>query len=440
MDKDNNSQFNTENDEKSNSVDLSLSGIIDALDKNDLAQYAENSSQSAQEKQGSADPNSTMNYREAGVSFPEFPFADEKNDIEAQPDEDEDNTLMPRSQKINDSGAIRSHRNTGSSSPNSTGGISSPEQNASMLPGKRASSAKANAKARAASSSADLEQYGDFNNLGSSFRPVNVKSPGYKIRGGGKHGANRSLPAIIVAAVVFAGIGIAALVFGLSGFFGFMTGSSNTADFELSTVETREAIDSRIPVLLNGIDSSIEDFTAAIAETQFTYTNDRYSPDSPDVSATSVELVSMPQDMTTEQMEGYYSGSYNAYSVDELAQFFNGAYMLDIARGDLGSWNKLRYANFNATSIEDEMARLAEIQGLVGDSVTISAEGTDSQGNLVRQGQIALDGERVLYFKIAACHFNALYSPKSLSDASVYITCTLSTYDFYTGSDEITPA
>jgi len=212
-------------------------------------------------------------------------------------------------------------------------------------------------------------------------------------------------------------------------------------EFSLTQSQTREAIDGRIPVLVNYVDYTIEETVHSLSEAgHHVLTNDRYMPDSLDTGAVTSELVSMPQEMSDNQMLGYYEGGFNAYSPEQLTQYFNGAFMLDLARGELGSWNKLRYVNLNAISIDDEMAHLATFQQLSGDTVTISAQGIDSRGNMVVQGQKVIEGDRVLFFKIAACHFKDVYNPKSLTEASIYITCTVATYDFFSGVDVITPA
>jgi len=244
----------------------------------------------------------------------------------------------------------------------------------------------------------------------------------------------------IIAALLFLVVGVGVVYYVSNGLNDALTGTTSGTDFQLTQDETRAAIDGRIPILINLVDASIDDVHGSLTDAgQYIFSNSRYQPDSPDTGATSAELVSMPQTMTDDQMLGYYEGGYNAYSPEELTQYFNGAFSLDLARGDMGSWNKLRYVNLNAVSIDDEVAHLADFQQLSGDTVTISAQGLDSRGNHVVQGQKVIDGERILYFKIAACAFNDVYNAKTLSDSSVYVTCTVATYDFFTGVETITP-
>jgi hypothetical protein len=109
-----------------------------------------------------------------------------------------------------------------------------------------------------------------------------------------------------------------------------------------------------------------------------------------------------------------------------------------MTRGDLGTLYKLRYVNFNVSSIGAEMDYLAGVQGIGGEGTTLVNEGSDSRDNKVRQGMLAI-GDTVYYWKIAACPFADVYTAKSIGDDSVYISVTMSTYNFYTGADTITP-
>lgn len=435
-------------------ANLSLTAIIQALDSGAPMPNAQES-----EPQAVFDPNATMNYQQAGVSYPEFPFVGAE---ETTPDNSPSYTKVElntdsSTQDQNSTKTLKTSHAKTSSRRNPTGTTTQKPENAcrsrkqapsqtkrslpkkapaktpltfSSSPAKGVSNAKTRPARRILGSS-------DYDDSRSSFKPINTQKSSYKIRGGGNFSFRSPALLVVCALLVLAGLGI--LIYGLSTFFDAFSTTSPNSGVEVTTAETREAIDSRIPVLLDYVDTSIEDTTAAITESgQFLYANSSYQPDSPDIGAAGNELVSMPQEMSEEQLAAYYESSYSAYSIKELEQYFNGMYVLDMARGDLGSWNKLKYVNLNASSIEDEMAHLATLQGLVGDTVTVSAQGLDSRGNKVIQGQKAMDGNRVLYFKIAACPFSDIYSISTVSDASVYITCTLASYDFFTGSDTIT--
>ncbi|MDR1358005.1 MAG: hypothetical protein LBJ48_01420 [Coriobacteriales bacterium] len=387
-----------ENGSEANSdhTDLSLTAFIEALDSDDLMSDARTGVRSG------FDPNATMDYQQAGMPYPELPFANED----------------------------------------------SPATAATQKPRERGGSARHSTKTAAARASAASkprvprkQQRADTSSgQNSDFLPINTRQLVYKIRGGGsKQRFDPRSPALIAASALLVVIGIGIFIFAINNLTSSLSGQTTGVEFNLTTTQTRDAIDSRIPMLLDYIDSDIAGIGAALTESgQLLYTNDRYQTDSPDMSATGSEIVSMPMQMTEEQMIGYYEGSYNAYSPEELAQYFNGAYVLDMARGDLGSWNRLKYVNFNATSLEDEMTHLADLQQLSGDTVSIYAQGLDSRGNRVVQGLKVINEERELFFKIAACPFKDVYTAQTLSDASIYISCTVASYDFFSGADTIT--
>jgi hypothetical protein len=269
----------------------------------------------------------------------------------------------------------------------------------------------------------------------SPYRPIDIHRSTYRIRGGGTARKKSPLGTLVAALVVVAGLVI--MSFGLFQLISAF-GSGGGTGIKLTPSQTREAIDTRIPLLSNIIYTNFDETIAGLQGSgQALYANDRYRPDSPDPSAQGKEVISTPVQMTEEQIVGFYEGSYNAYSPAELEQHFNGAYSLDMARGDLGNWDKLKYVNLSATSVDDEITRLMALQELTGDSVSVTARGNDSRGNTVVQGTKAI-GDAVVYFKVAACPFGEIYKAQKLSGTSVYATCTLATYDFYTGADTIT--
>ena len=451
-----------ENHHKSNtdSTDLNLTAIINSLGSEALLENTESKAKTSID--ASFDPNATLDYQQAGASFPELPFANEEfsgnaagytfEDIAEDYIWDVDGAYKQRIAALQDAEKL----------PGSLSGElkqvpldeeemdSQPEEaSASLHNPRRRETSKATTPAAnrlTPQSSRDTSLLGNLSskNTGSlknKYRPLNTAKSNYRIRGGGK--AQRySLrsPVFLFLSLILVAVGVGVSIFGISSIAGSVSNNSTGYEFNLTPAQTREAIDSRIPILVNYADTSIEStIEYQVNLGQFVYPNSRYQPDSPDPDAVSGELVSMPQEMTEEQMEGYYQGAYNAYSPEELATYFNGAYVLDMAHGELGGWNKLKYVNFNAASIDNEMEHLASIQGLSGDTVTISAQGVDSRGNRIIQGKKVVDGEWVLFFRIAACPFNEIYNASTLSEASIYITCTVASYDFFTGSDVITP-
>ncbi|MCL2529317.1 MAG: hypothetical protein FWE41_03180 [Coriobacteriia bacterium] len=472
--------------------DLSLTGIIKALDLEDSSVADSSAGESS-----AFDPNATMNYQQAGMPYPELPFADSSPDVRdsqslkritdtgdfqaqlesrisladsqdlrkvseeatgAKPRagaaatgaktraQKEGTQAKTRSQKTSTSAKTSAQKastpakagtqKASTAAKTSAHKTSSPTKTAAQK--NRASAAPRKTPAHSEAKAPEVIRSVPAT---TSFQPINVKQSTYKIRGGGrKWGVFAKSPIAIIAAVLFLAVGIGVVYSAANSFMNTFSIGGGGVQFELTPEETRQAIDSRLPILIHYVDFTIEDTLWTLTEAGHNvFANDRYQPDSLDTGAVTSELISMPKVMTEEQMTGYYEGGFNAYSPEELTEYFNGAFILDLARGELGSWNKLRYVNLNATGILAEMEHLANLQQLSGETVTISAQGIDSRGNHVIQGAKVIDGERILYFKIAACLFKDVYYVKSLSNDSVYITCTVATYDFFSGVDTITP-
>ena len=460
--------YSSSNDEQK---DLNLTAFINALDVNEGAANHQETLEAGERdpfepasERDSFDPNATVDYKQAGLAYPELPFADEHNQQDggtggfavpgrfnpkANSGADDhghfdDETLSDGLEPSFEDSPEEDERHLEAEKPvaRSSAKRRVRKSSASDVSGASHASGSAAKGSSSRSSRASNQPSYEYNeNPSSNFKPVGLQQSSYKIRGGGhKQRFKLRSPVTLLVGIIFLAAGGGIFAYAANQLSGFITTSTSATNFTLTSAQTRDAIDSSVPVLVNYINYNIEDTAAVLHETgQAIYTNDLYQHDSPDTSALGIELVSMPQLMSDEEMRAFYESSYNAYSPVDLADYFNGMYVMDIARGDLGNWNKIKYVNLNATSLEDEMTHLAALQGLSGELVTISAEGTDSRGNRVIQGQKVVEGETVLFFKIAACPFNDLYNADSLSSESVYITCTLATYDFYTGADEITP-
>ena len=265
-----------------------------------------------------------------------------------------------------------------------------------------------------------------------------MKSTTYHLRGGGNVRLQSPWFNIIYVFIVITAIlGIAYFVYNTINT--FINSGGSTTPLTLTPAQTRQAIDSNLPILSAILD---DEFSAVVQSYKdrgaSVFQDDRYNPEGYDLSAPREGLIFMPVVVDDSFMDAFYQASYTAYSVAELESSFNGAWVLNMERGALGSHFKIRYVNLNGISIEDEMNHLREFQGLGGEDSLIAAQGTDTRGNTVMQGTKII-GETTYYWKIAACPFNAVYSTNWLPDNAVYISCTVATFDFYTGGDVIRP-
>jgi hypothetical protein len=238
----------------------------------------------------------------------------------------------------------------------------------------------------------------------------------------------------LIAAVVIAGIGLLAFLFTgpLQEFLGDKP-KANT--ITLTTAQTREAIDSEMPRLIDNINYSAEEAYAVFTEAGWNVKlSDRMTSDDPDKSATGGEVIHLAPSADLAVLDqGYYEGGFDAYDFEELQESFNGAWMLALSRGDMGAYSQIKYLNFAATSLEDEMAHLRTLQGLNDDSSAVDNEGIDEFGNAYVQGYTVV-GETTYFWKLVGIAFSDYYrgqDRRDLPQTAVFVKCTVASFDFY---------
>lgn len=263
---------------------------------------------------------------------------------------------------------------------------------------------------------------------------LDMHSSNYKIRGGGRQGKKRSpLLTIILAMIII--VGLVAIGFTLYNIIDTLMKSDDTQVFTLSAEETRNKIDGTTPVLMDLMALNPDEAKASLVEQGYSLLdNSRYITESPDITASGSEIICIPEGVSEDDMLGYYEGSFNAYTPEELQSIFNGTWILDLTQGDSGKLFKLKYTNLLAKSIEDEIFQIQSLVGLTGDDVTISKSGEDSMGNTFSQGTKVIKGEesdKTYYWRVAACPLNEIYYIQSIPDESTYLTVTIAEYDFF---------
>ncbi|NLG11146.1 MAG: hypothetical protein GX562_06420, partial [Coriobacteriaceae bacterium] len=204
--------------------------------------------------------------------------------------------------------------------------------------------------------------------------------------------------------------------------------------FTLSAAETRSKIDATTPAVMDLMVLNPEEAKASLIEKGYSLSeNTRYITESPDISASGTEVICIPEGVNEDDLLGYYEGSFNAYTPEELQKIFNGTWILDLTQGDSGRLFKLKYTNLAAKSIEDEIFQIQSLVGLTGDDVTISKSGEDSMGNIFSQGTKVIKGEesdKTYYWRVAACPLDEIYYIRSIPDSATYLTVTIAEYDF----------
>jgi hypothetical protein len=269
----------------------------------------------------------------------------------------------------------------------------------------------------------------------SDFHPADFADNTYHIRGGGtRHNRHTPLMVILIAVVVLVGIGLLALFF--TGPMQELLGDKPKPDtVTLTAAQTREAIDSQMPRLIDNINYTAEEAYAVFTEAGWNVKlGDRMTSDDPDKSATGGEVIHLPPSIDLAVLdEGYYEGGFDAYDFDELQESFNGGWMLALSRGDSGAYSQIKYLNFAATSLEDELAHLRTLQGLDGGSSAVDKEGLDGFGNTYVQGYTVVE-ETTYFWKLIGIAFSEYYrgqDRRDLPQTAVFVKCTVASFDFY---------
>jgi hypothetical protein len=413
-----------------------------------------------------ADPNATMSYKALGEDYPEIPF------IETAGVEGDGNSSSsaagPSSAAARTTRTTRATGATGATgttssttsrtraSASSTTKKSQPVADASAteMPRKRqpatssipapSSTPSTSSSTRGAGgaetmsgrrTSSQRTQRSEALANPQDFQQARFTDSGYRIRGGGtRHYRGNPVLIGLVAVVVIAGIIL--LSFGLrSAFEALLVEKPDVSVITLTPSETREAIDSQMPHMLDYRDSSVESAYASFVDSGWNVVIDpRASSNNPDKSATGSEIIHLSSGVDPTILDhGYYQGEFDAYNFDELQQSFNGAWMFDISRGDMGFYLQLEYINFSSTSLADELERLRASQGLADANAVVDLEKVDDYGNNLIRGYSVID-EVTYYWELVGINFEEYYSGqdrRSLSEASVFVKCRIANFDFY---------
>jgi hypothetical protein len=275
-----------------------------------------------------------------------------------------------------------------------------------------------------------------------NFHQAEFTDNSYHIRGGGtRHNRRSPLMTILMAVVILIGIGL--LWFSLTSVSrSLLSDKPEETVITLSAIETRTAIDEQMPRLIDYIDNSPEGTYAAFTEAGDNAVMDpRVSANNPDKTAVGNEIIHLSSSVEQSALEqGYYEGEFDAYNFDELQQLFNGAWMLDISQGDLGSFVQIEYVNFAAESLDREMQYLRGFQGLADENSVVDTQGTDTHGNTYIQGYSVIE-EITYYWQLIGITLKEYYGGqdrRDLPDTAVFVKGKVANFDFYGAGSSFT--
>jgi hypothetical protein len=388
-----------------------------------------------------SDPNATMSYDALGEEYPEIPFADE----------DDSKTAVKRAARSASARPKASVTTGESSSTDAERGALPSAGDSPTAPARKArtrSTSTQTKKGRTGTSAPVKKQAGGrgtgkgraprlatFANP-QDFHAAELTDNNYRIRGGGtRH--NRRSPVMIALITVVVIIGVGLLAYALNNLYQtFMVEKADSAVVTLTSSETRSALDAEMPRVLGYIEGSPDDAFAAFVDNGWNvFKNDRATSDNPDRSSAGNEIVHLASGINEDVLKGYYESEFNAYSFGELQESFNGAWMLDLSRGDSGAYAQLKYVNFASTSLADEIKHLRGFQGLAETGAVVDSEGEDDWGNSYIQG-VSTVGETKYYWKIVGIAFGEYYrgqDKRKLPDTAVFVKCTIASFDFVPG-------
>ena len=244
---------------------------------------------------------------------------------------------------------------------------------------------------------------------------------------------------IVIAVVIVIGMVIAG--FFLKDLYDRLMGQKPTETVvRLTTAQTRAAIDAEMPIMFDYLYWNINDiYSHFVAAGWNVANNERRAVENPDRSAVGGEIIHLSPEIPLDILEGYYQSEFNIYDYDELQDNFNGAWVLSVSHGNMGSYTQIKYVNFASISLDDELLHLGEAQKLLTESSVIDARGIDGYGNSFMQGFIDIN-DKIYYWKIVGIEFSDYYrgqDRRKLPDTAVFVKCIIADFDFYGMNKEL---
>ena len=138
-----------------------------------------------------------------------------------------------------------------------------------------------------------------------------------------------------------------------------------------------------------------------------------------DVTDSTFDAFKLPDDVSAE--EGTVALKNGIGSMDILAasKVLNGGWRVTM---DLTNYQdfRIRYADFQATTIEEAILNAVRNQGFDGEGCEMTKEGVDESGNTFKSGTIDIDDE-TYFWRVSAVKFNDAYSIKGMPDTAIYV-------------------
>ncbi len=131
----------------------------------------------------------------------------------------------------------------------------------------------------------------------------------------------------------------------------------------------------------------------------------------------SIDIVKLPDGMTSDEGASLYATGISNLSLTSAVNLLYGSWRLDITRSS-STTVRVRYADFSSDSLETALASAMSSQGFAESS--ISSSGTDSAGNLYREGTLTTD-VGTLTWRVSAISLSSVYNIDGLPSTSYYV-------------------
>lgn len=131
-----------------------------------------------------------------------------------------------------------------------------------------------------------------------------------------------------------------------------------------------------------------------------------------------LSLVKLPKDVDATDAAVLYSSDIKNLSASKAVYLLNGAWTLDVTRGDPSTLLRLRYADFKSETAEAAILNAIEAEGL--DPATATESGKDDSGNTFQKGSIVTDAG-TFNWGVYACPLSDVYDVSGLPETAQFI-------------------
>lgn len=216
-----------------------------------------------------------------------------------------------------------------------------------------------------------------------------------------------------VAIIVIALVAVVAGVVFLSWFFDtvFHAAAREQASLEENLSRDVSLDLPNVASLASMDDASIEQTLANGGYTTYTISSPTQDPADP------LDIVKLPSDVSLDDAVVLYAQGVSNLSAPDAARLLKGSWRVDSSRED-GTSVRVRYADFDSATLEDAISSAIASQGF--DEASVTESGTDSSGNVFREGAVDVAGTAATW-RVSAIELSNVYSIDGMPANAAYV-------------------